>query len=206
MSTHSSGTSRTPRLLLAGGLALLLAACSSVPKPLQGEYPPLAPRAVSERDIGTQLRWGGIILAARPEQDRTCFEILSRELGSSMRPRDVDLTQGRFIACHQGFHDPEVFGKGREVTVIGQLQQIDLRKVGDYDYRYPVLEADFITMWPERPDIIIQDYHDPFYHPWYWGPYSYPYAYPFYRGYPRAQPSRGNTSRVDIGSGPGRGE
>ena len=177
MSTRS-GIVRTSLPLLAACTALLLGACSSVPKHLQGEYPPLVPRAASEGDIGTQVRWGGIILAARPEQDRTCFEILSRELGSSMRPRNADLTQGRFIACNRGFHDPEVFTKGREVTVIGQLQQIDLRKVGEYDYRYPVLAADFITMWPERPDVIIYDYYDPFYNPWYWGPYHYPYAYP----------------------------
>lgn len=202
MSKHVSGAMRTPTRLLATCAVLLLGACSSIPQQLQGEYPPLVPRVTSERDIGTQVRWGGIILAAQPEQDRTCFEILSRELGSSMRPRDVDLTQGRFIACQRGFHDPEVFAKGREVTVIGQLQQIDLRKVGDFNYRYPVLAADFITMWPERPDVIIRDYYDPFYHPWYWGPYRYPFAYPYYGPYPRARASSGSSSRVDIGPAP----
>lgn len=183
--------------------ALVISACSSVPENLRGEYPPLVPQAVSERDIGTDVRWGGVILAANPEASRTCFEILSRELGSSTRPRDSDITSGRFIACTQGFQDPEVFSKGREVTVVGQLQQLDVRPVGDYNYRYPVLAAQFMTMWPERPDVIIHDFYDPFYNPWYWGPYYYPYGGPWMGPGPRSTVvSGGSRERIDIESRP----
>lgn len=193
------------RLSLLLILLLALSACSSAPKSLRGEYPPLAPQTIKLQDLGTSVRWGGVLLATQPEQERTCFEVLSKSLSSSMRPRNEDQTSGRFIACNPGFHDPQVFVKGREVTVIGQLQAIDERKVGEYSYRYPVLAADFMTMWPERPDIIIQDFHDPFYHPWYWGPYWGPYygAYGFGAPYPRSHVrTTGSRERIEIGTPP----
>lgn len=188
-------------------ILVFLSACSSAPKSLRGEYPEIIPNSVSDRDLGADVRWGGIILATQPEAQQTCFEILSRDLSSSMRPRDEDHTAGRFIACNPGFHDPEVFVKGREVTVIGQLQQIDSRKVGEYDYRYPVLAAQFLTMWPERPDVIIRDYYDPFYQPGYWGPYWGPYYHPYGYGapYPRTHvTTTGSRERIEIGTPPVR--
>lgn len=180
----------------------LLAGCSSIPEPLKGTYPLLPPDQTTARDIGRDVRWGGVILDALPDPDRTCFEVLSRELDRSMRPRNEDLTQGRFIACRDGFLDPEVFAKGREITLTGSVAALDRRKVGEFDYQYPVLAARFITMWPERPDVIINNYYDP------WGPYwGSPYwgsPYWGHRGWYGRPPVRstvrsgGSSDRVDV--------
>ncbi len=182
-----------------------LAACSTVPEALQGAYPALTPESTSARDIGRNVRWGGVILEARPEAERTCFEVLSRNLDRSMRPRAEDLTQGRFIACRDGFLDPEIFAKGREVTLTGRVERLDEHKVGAFDYTYPVLAAGFLTMWPKRPDVIIDSYPDPFYDPWYWGPYWGPYyRYPYYGrgGYGRTTArSVGHDQRIDVPAG-----
>ena len=175
-----------PLLLL---LSLLTTGCVSVPAQLQGEYPGLLPEQTANRDIGKQVRWGGVVLEAYPDNEKTCFEILSRALAKSMRPKTEDQTSGRFIACKSGFHDPEVFARGRELTLTGRIEEIGTRKVGDYDYVYPIVAAGFITMWPERPDVVVYDYYDPFYSPYYWHrpyfyPYHhYPYPYPRYRYY-----------------------
>ncbi len=189
--------------------ATALAACSTVPEPLKGTYPDLSPRATTARDIGRDVRWGGVILEAQPDPQRTCFEILSRDLDRSLRPRAEDLTQGRFIACRDGFLDPEVFAQGREITLTGQVRALDRRKVGDFDYTYPVLATHFITLWPERPDVIIYNYPDPFYDPWYWGPYWGPYygRYPWYGrpGRPRTMVrSGGSGERLDVPADPER--
>ncbi len=165
------GTRIRPSHLLALIAALLLAGCSSTPEALKGAYPDLAPEATTARDIGRDVRWGGVILDAMPDPQQTCFEVLSRDLDRSFRPRAEDLTEGRFIACRAGFLDPEVFAKGREITLTGTVRALDRRKVGEFEYQYPVLAARFITMWPERPDVIINNYHDP----WYWGPYWGPH-------------------------------
>src|SRR5690606_8637960 len=98
-------------------------------------------------------------------------EILSKRLQSSMRPTSSDQTQGRFVACRPGFYDPEVFKKGREVTTTGNLIHIDVRKVGEYDYHFPVVDIDFLTLWPEPVERNYYDYYGA-YAPYYW---RYPY-------------------------------
>jgi len=158
---------------------MLLSACTTVPVQLQGDYGNLSPESAGAKNIGARVRWGGVVLETRPEADHTCFEILSRALGSSMRPVESDEASGRFIACKGGFYDPEVFVKGREVTITGTLVRIDRRKVGDYNYTYPVVNTDFISLWPKRREVIYRDIYTPF-SPYYWYyPYPYYYRYPF---------------------------
>ena len=161
--------------------SLLASACTTIPEQLKGEYTPLVPESTSEKDLQTPVRWGGLLLETRPEADHTCFEILSRQLEKSMRPEDVDQSGGRFIACKPGFYDPEVFEKGREVTVTGKIIYIDVRKVGEFDYHFPVVDIEFMSLWPERRNPPYYDYYGA-YRPYYW---HYPYygryyRYPFY--------------------------
>src|SRR6185437_7046096 len=71
---------------------------------------------------------------------------------------------GRFVACKQGFYDPEVFAKGREITVTGSLDGTVQHKIGEYDYTYPRVAANTIYLWPKRP--IYMQRPDP------WGPWG----------------------------------
>ena len=74
-------TCTTSLIVMAG---LLLSACTTIPEQLNGDYGPLVPKDASEKNLETAVRWGGAILETRPENDYTCFEILSRELQTSM--------------------------------------------------------------------------------------------------------------------------
>ena len=99
------------RLLALAAGTLLLGACATAPKPLQGSFNPVSPRdAVAGSAAGTPVRWGGRIVETMPGQDNTCFQLISRPLGSSGRPLSSapDATDGRFIACRAGFYDPAV--------------------------------------------------------------------------------------------------
>ncbi len=111
--------------------------------------------------------------------------MLSRELDKYLRPRLEDRTAGRFIACKSGFYDPEVFARGREVTLTGRIRNIEVRPIDEFNYRYPVVDVDQLVLWEVREEVMVIDYpYDPFYYPYYWnGPYwGY---YPYYRhGYP----------------------
>ena len=69
------------------------------------------------------------------------------------RPQKLDKSQGRFIACRSGFYDPDVFKAGREITITGAIDKFENGKIGDYDYRYPILSADVVYLWPERRDV-----------------------------------------------------
>ena len=167
---------------LATMTALLLSACTTIPEQLKGDYIPLVPKNTTESNLQTPVRWGGVILETRPENNYTCFEVLAKQLQTSKRPKDTDQADGRFIACKPGFYDPEVFDKGREVTLTGKVIHMDVRKVGEYDYHFPVVDIEFMILWPERRDRIYYDYYG-MYRPYYWHyPYYGPYwRYPYYR-------------------------
>lgn len=172
--------------LLVALAAILLASCASLPAPLQGPVAELTPRQAAEQGLlHSTVRWGGEIIRTEPRASTTCFEILARPLGSSGRPLRRDPAGGRFIACTQGFHDPEVYARGRQLTVLGEVVGFDQAKVGEFDYRYPHVEASAVHLWPElRPSPMPPPWYDPWYGygPWAWGPYWGP-GVMIHRGY-----------------------
>jgi outer membrane lipoprotein len=152
-------------------LALLLGACATVPTPLQGQFAPVTPRDAATSGQGEAVRWGGEIIEVDPRADRTCFTILARDLDASARPMARDPSDGRFLACRDGFYDPEEFKRGREITVVGHLDGSEQAKVGDFDYTYPRVAADAIYLWPRRQLYTTTPYYDPWWGPWGYGPY-----------------------------------
>jgi outer membrane lipoprotein len=134
--------------------SLLLSACASAPKPLRGEYSNITPaQAAKDNTVNAKIRWGGRIVAVNNQAQRSCFEIVGQSLYSGARPQSEDRSIGRFIACRAGFYDPAVFKAGREVTITGAIDTFESRKIGDYDYRYPMVSADIVYLWPERRDV-----------------------------------------------------
>ena len=155
------------KLLLIAIASVLLGACATVPKSLQGEYAKTTPRDALAVPPAGPVRWGGEIIKVEPEADSTCFEILSRPLDVSARPmRSKDSSGGRFIACHAGFFEPELYARGRDLTVVGQITGSEVGKVGAFDYTYPRVAATSIHLWPKRPVYVA----DPWYDPWMMGP------------------------------------
>lgn len=161
------------RLFAAALLASTLAACATVPAPLQGPYVDGSPTAGYAE--GEPVRWGGSIISVEPRPDTTCFQVLARELNDYSRPRRIDDSAGRFLACRKGFYDPAVFTEGRDVTVAGRIDGRETRRIGEYDYPLPRVAADVVYLWPERTI-----YDDPYYwHRPYWGPWYGPaWAHP----------------------------
>lgn len=153
--------------------------CASIPRPLEGDYPNFYPDQVTDRSMGAKVRWGGTILETEPASDQTCMEIMARELDRSYRPVHSDQSRGRFLACRSGFQDPAIFSRGREVTVIGRLDEQLSGQIGEFEYLYPVLSSEILYLWPEQPQQVYVHPHPGYfgwYDPW-WGPYPrYPYG------------------------------
>ena len=172
-----------PRMMLTFALLATLAGCASVPAPLTGEYSQaFFPEQATSQSVGARVRWGGTVVETEPGAERTCIEILARELDRSARPRDTDRAHGRFLACRGEFIDPEIFTNGREVTVVGRLEGFRDGTVGEFAYEYPVIDAASVYLWPERVEAYWTDrgYH---YHGWGW-PYYWPYyRYPYFHSY-----------------------
>ena len=170
------------KMLIAIGIAALVAGCASAPKPLQGDYAMMLPEEASAAQTSdATIRWGGSIVAVTPAPDRTCIEILGRELGDTARPRlTPDESAGRFIACRAGFYDPAIFAAEREVTVTGRIDGYETRRIGEYDYRYPLVAADVIYLWPERREdaYYYPAPYWPVFRPGFWGGYYVPIRAP----------------------------
>lgn len=145
-------------------LALLLAGCATAPKPLQGSFTSQSPQQAAAS--GERVRWGGSVIEVEPQATRTCFQVLGRPLASNGRPREVDASEGRFLACRAGFYDPALFTDTREITITGRIDGYDTRKIGEYDYRFPRVAADVVYLWPIRERINVVTRPAPW--PW-WG-------------------------------------
>ncbi len=146
----------------------LLSACATQPVPLQGQFSAITPRDATDRDsTGAMVRWGGRVVDVEPQENRTCFDMISTRLDSYGRPYwATDAVGGRFIACRTGFYDPALFEKNREVTFTGRVGGYESRKIGGYDYRFPRLEADVVYLWPVRERVNVITRPAPW--PW-WG-------------------------------------
>ena len=156
-------------------LPLALAGCVTVvPSDLAGQVN----RQVSggqliaepERYRGQLVVVGGEIIAVNSAPGTTELELLERPLEFD-EPVFTDRSGGRFLVRHAGFLDPVVYAVGRRLTVVGTVAEAAERKIGEMSYRYPVVDARHLELWPIKT--AFRNYgpypgYDPF-----WGPYWY---------------------------------
>ena len=132
-------------------VASCLVACARPPRNLAGEYSRVDVREAQQNPRkGEAVRWGGTIVSMKPEKAQTCFEVAAFPLDREARPVPSDESSGRFFACAPGFYEPAVYVGGREITLVGALNGTTVRKVGDFDYTFPRVDAASVYLWPER--------------------------------------------------------
>jgi outer membrane lipoprotein len=152
--------------LMVAALALGVGGCATVPAPLQGQFATMSPASAVEHDAtGQAVRWGGTIAVVETQSGQTCFQLVGRALSDTARPVATDRAAGRFLACRQGFYEPQVFRQGRSLTVTGHVVGYETRKVGEYDYREPKVAADVVYLWPPREEVQAYVAPAPW---WYW--------------------------------------
>jgi outer membrane lipoprotein len=130
-------------------------------------------RQAPEPPVGARVMLGGEILATIPRPGETEVEVLGRRLRDGGAPEWSDVSDGRFLFRTTRFLDPAVYAPGRRVTVVGSVTGAETRRIGELPYRYPVLAAERIVLWPRpvaRPGpppwpYPLHPYHDPF---WDW--------------------------------------
>ena len=144
---------------------------------------------------GRRIVIGGEVLQAKRRADRTEIEVLQLPLNSSDEPIPKRLaSQGRFLAYRRDFLDPATIPTGTRITVVGEGRGFVREKLDEMDYSYPVIESEYIKVWPSRSldgdrpypyPYGLYDYYGPWGYPYY-SPYRYPYLYPgpFFRPFP----------------------
>ena len=108
-------------------------------------------RANPQAYIGQRVLVGGEILSTEPRASETEVEVLTRPLDSEGRPRRTDASEGRVLVRTKQFLDPAVYARDRRLTVVGTVAGGEDRRIGELPYLYPVIEAEYIKLWPRDP-------------------------------------------------------
>lgn len=185
------------RLRVAASLSVVVAALAGCvsPQPAPSsadlEISTVSPEEVRRTQAtGSVVRWGGTIAGITNEADgKTVVEIVSRSLYSGGRPVHNDRSAGRFIGEFSNFLDPEIIRAGRDITLVGTVSGIRDGKIGDANYRFPVVAVDTYRYWKPRPVQPPRHFphwnefgghrhsHDPFWDDWPFRTHRYPRRY-----------------------------
>jgi outer membrane lipoprotein len=160
-------------LLLAGGCASKPA--SSISLAVVDDVALAQVQSDVERYTGSTVRWGGIVTEVENKADRTWVLLVGRALVDDEKPIVDGASDGRFIASFQGFIDPLVYKPGRPLTVVGRIEGSTVRAIGEYEYRFPIVEVRDSHLWAEPSKTPTYYPPPPF---WYYDMhYYYPYPY-----------------------------
>jgi len=171
------------RVLILCVLEFLLSACTPVISPQLMDqvdrtltYSLLASRP--DEFKGKIVLLGGSIVQTVPKPKESEIEIVQKQLSSSGEPYLTDKSEGRYLVVVDRFLDPAIYRSGRDITVAGEVQGSVLRRLGEIDYRYPVIVASELHLWKEPLSPQIYPYPYPFGYPYYWRWWPYP-SYPY---------------------------
>jgi outer membrane lipoprotein len=148
-----TGRLRVRSPTLPAAVLLVISACATSPEfDTAGVDTALTPARVAvepKRWIGSQVLWGGVILAITNLQDSTRLEVLSQPLDRNMRPKAGAAGQGRFVIQRAGYLEPATYAPDRRITVTGTLNAVEAGKVGEATAALPVVVPRQLYLWPE---------------------------------------------------------
>ncbi len=95
---------------------------------------------------------GGIIASSINTEEGTFIEVVQKPLDSQGRPKDIDISYGRFIILYEGYLDTAIYSTGREVTVVGEVIGKKVRQLGQIMYPYLFLKSKELYLFePKAP-------------------------------------------------------
>lgn len=165
------------RMRAAGSFALIillaaLTACAPMSQGIRRQADESAPFLEIQKNPdkfrGMVVIWGGVIIETTNLKESTAIKVMQTALDIQERPTNLDSSEGRFIILVDRFLDPDIFKKGRQVTVGGVIAGKETQPIGEIQYIYPLVQAKELKLW-EQP----LPYPPYYYDPWYWGPYPW---------------------------------
>ena len=131
---------------------------------------------------------GGLVVKTTNTENGSLIEAVYIPVDSQGYLKGREYADGRYLALYPrgaGILDPEIYRKGREVTIAGVLTGVQKGKLDNADYLYPVFEIKQVYLWEESRQYSMPPYYGYPYSPWYYPPYAAPYPYwwydPFWR-------------------------
>jgi outer membrane lipoprotein len=132
-----------------------------------------------EAFIGNVVIWGGLIVEISNPSDGGEVTVLQSPLDSDEYPNE-EITYGQFIAKASTFLDPVIYGKGRKITLAGEIIGKKVVPSGVMLYTYPVVSMKEVFLWSKKRVW----WEPPSYYGWKWdfywphlGPHPYDLDY-----------------------------
>ena len=104
-------------------------------------------RKKAEQYTGKRVLVGGVIAHTKNTDEGTFIEVVQKSVTRRGRPRDTDVTKGRFLIISKEFLVPELFRKGRLLTVVGDVAGMKVLPLDQIDYRYPLIMSKELHLW-----------------------------------------------------------
>lgn len=163
--------------VFAGLLVLCSCTMPIISKEIRDEAVPITGfveiRQNPDKFKGKTIIIGGVIVTTMNNEDETTtLTILTFPLNKYEKPKDWKDSQGRLIVNVSQFLDPAIYANGREVTVAGTVSGVETAPVGKMHYKYVVIKARQIYLWPRYRYHYVSPYWFP--ETYYWGPPWYP--------------------------------
>ena len=173
---------RFPNFLLFGLFLFLNSGCAyPISKELRQEASkePTFPMVLQNPTAysGSIVIWGGKIIEAHNVTGGSEIIVLETPLDYQEMPESEKYSQGRFIAKSSTFLDPEVYKKGKKITIAGEILGKETKPLGKTEYTYPVIMVKQIHLWRK---VKVYPYPPPYYG---YGPYYEPYDWDWYGPY-----------------------
>jgi len=119
----------------------------------------------------------GIILGSKNTKEGTLIEVLQKPTGTEGRPKDVDESDGRFLALYDGYLDTAIYNRGREAVFAGEIKGKRVLSLDEIKYAYPLILIKEIHLFKPKKK---ERFHAYPYPHWYYPPWwQYPYWYPW---------------------------
>lgn len=102
-----------------------------------------------QRYVGEVMLLGGRVITATPHEGHTELVVLQLPLEAGLRPKSEGQSEGRFLVQTPDFLDPAIYAPDRLITLVGKIQGVEERPLGQTRYHYPELTLIEIKLWPE---------------------------------------------------------
>jgi len=142
-------------LLLVVSVALMVTGCAHViSQEMRSQVAPeLTFKEVTKEPMSYQgkiVLWGGVIVKCTNTEEGTLIEVRETALGFRGKPKDIDVSHGRFLVSHPEYLDCRIYGKGRKITVVGEISGQKTLPLDEIDYTYALISAKEIYLWKQE--------------------------------------------------------
>ncbi len=129
---------------------------------------------------------GGIIVNTKVTEEGSLVEAIYLHVDARGYPEGG--SDGRYLALYPkegGMLDPQIYRKGKRITLAAEFEDTRQGKIDDAKYVYPVFVIKDSYLWEEKAY-----YYQPYYYPYYYGdPFWWGTPYPYWWQWPYGRPS-----------------